>query len=163
MWPIRNISYLSPMYCSFWEKCKSSPKTGLGCSTPLICAFHIFMKTHLDFLNSTGENLYENGFSSKFSACQYNLPHQQCIRGAQILPLVLVHHQYRPCPSCLKKEENRKFIVMIRGALFLSDLKFTHHQQNFHKVCNLFPIRTNYPIMHYGGANMTKLIRCRCL
>ena len=35
MLPIRNISYLLSMYCSFWEKCKNSPKTGLGCSTPL--------------------------------------------------------------------------------------------------------------------------------
>ena len=36
MLPIRNISYLLPMCCSFLEKCKNSPKTGLGCSTPLI-------------------------------------------------------------------------------------------------------------------------------
>ena len=36
MLPIRNISYLLPMCCSFWEKCKNSLKTGLGCSTPLI-------------------------------------------------------------------------------------------------------------------------------
>ena len=36
MLPIRNISYLLPMCCSFWEKCKKSPKTDLGCSTPLI-------------------------------------------------------------------------------------------------------------------------------
>ena len=35
MLPIRNISYLLPMCCSFWEKCKNSPKTGMGCSTPL--------------------------------------------------------------------------------------------------------------------------------
>ena len=35
MLPIRNISYLLPMCCSFGEKCKNSPKTGLGCSTPL--------------------------------------------------------------------------------------------------------------------------------
>ena len=35
MLPIKNISYLLPMCCSFWEKCKNSPKTGLGCSTPL--------------------------------------------------------------------------------------------------------------------------------
>ena len=35
MLPIRNISYLLLMCCSFWEKCKNSPKTGLGCSTPL--------------------------------------------------------------------------------------------------------------------------------
>ena len=35
MLPIRNISYLLPMCCSFWEKCKSNPKTGLRCSTPL--------------------------------------------------------------------------------------------------------------------------------
>ena len=35
MLPIRNISYLLPMCCSLWEKCKNSPKTGLGCSTPL--------------------------------------------------------------------------------------------------------------------------------
>ena len=35
MLPIRNISYLLPMCCSFWEKCKNSPKTDLGCSTPL--------------------------------------------------------------------------------------------------------------------------------
>ena len=38
MLPIRNISYLLPMCCSFWEKCKNSQKTGLGCSTPLILA-----------------------------------------------------------------------------------------------------------------------------
>ena len=35
MLPIRNISYLSPMCCSFWEKFKNSPKSALGCSTPL--------------------------------------------------------------------------------------------------------------------------------
>ena len=35
MLPIRNISYLLPMCCSFWEKCKNSPKTDLGCRTPL--------------------------------------------------------------------------------------------------------------------------------
>ena len=35
MLPIKNISYLLPMCCSFWEKCKNSQKTGLGCSTPL--------------------------------------------------------------------------------------------------------------------------------
>ena len=35
MLPIRNKSYLLPMCCSFLEKCKNSPKTGLGCSTPL--------------------------------------------------------------------------------------------------------------------------------
>ena len=36
MLPIKNISYLLPMCCSFWEKCNNSPKTDLGCSTPLI-------------------------------------------------------------------------------------------------------------------------------
>ena len=36
MLPIRNISYLLPMCCSFWEKCINSQKIGLGCSTPLI-------------------------------------------------------------------------------------------------------------------------------
>ena len=36
MLPIRNIPYLLPMCCSFWEKYKNSSKTGLGCSTPLI-------------------------------------------------------------------------------------------------------------------------------
>ena len=35
MLPIRSISYLLSMCCSFWEKCKNSPKTGRGCSTPL--------------------------------------------------------------------------------------------------------------------------------
>ena len=35
MLPIRSISYLLPMCCNFWEKCKNSPKTDLGCSTPL--------------------------------------------------------------------------------------------------------------------------------
>ena len=35
MLPIRNISYLSPMWCNFWEKCTNSHKIGLGCSTPL--------------------------------------------------------------------------------------------------------------------------------
>ena len=32
---IRNISYLLPMCCSFWEKCLNSHKPGQGCSTPL--------------------------------------------------------------------------------------------------------------------------------
>ena len=40
MLPIRNISYLWPMCCSFWEKWKNSPITGLGCSTPLM---HIYL------------------------------------------------------------------------------------------------------------------------
>ena len=35
MLPIRNITYLLPMCCSFEEKCINSQKTGLGCSTPL--------------------------------------------------------------------------------------------------------------------------------
>ena len=47
MLPIRNISYLLPMCCSFWEKYINSPKTGLGCSTPL-SKIH---KTILDCLN----------------------------------------------------------------------------------------------------------------
>ena len=29
------------MCCSFWEKCKNSPKTGLGCSTPLSVPFRL--------------------------------------------------------------------------------------------------------------------------
>ena len=33
--PIRNISYLLPMCCSFGEKRINSQKNGLGCSTPL--------------------------------------------------------------------------------------------------------------------------------
>ena len=41
MLPIRNISYLLPICCSFWEKCKNSPKTGLGCSTPLRALYGI--------------------------------------------------------------------------------------------------------------------------
>ena len=36
MLPIKNISYLLPMCCSFWGKCNNSPKTDLGCSTPLM-------------------------------------------------------------------------------------------------------------------------------
>ena len=39
MFPIRNISYLLPMCCSFWKQCINSQKTGLGCSTPLISEF----------------------------------------------------------------------------------------------------------------------------
>ena len=35
MLPLRNIPYLSPMCCNFWEKCTNSHKSGLGCSTPL--------------------------------------------------------------------------------------------------------------------------------
>ena len=36
MLPIRNIPYLWPMCCRFWEKWKNSPKPCLGCSTPLL-------------------------------------------------------------------------------------------------------------------------------
>ena len=35
MLPIRNISYLSPMYCSFWEKCKKQSKNWPGVQYPL--------------------------------------------------------------------------------------------------------------------------------
>ena len=45
MLPIRNMSYLLPMCCSFWEKCINSQKTGQGCSTPLIrglCTYNWF-------------------------------------------------------------------------------------------------------------------------
>ena len=45
MLPIRNISYLLPMCCSFWEKCKNSPKTDLGCSTPLSTSIAQNVKT----------------------------------------------------------------------------------------------------------------------
>ena len=43
MLPIRNLSYLLPMCCSFWEKCKNSPKTGLACSTPLSTLKYVFI------------------------------------------------------------------------------------------------------------------------
>ena len=42
MLPIKNISYLLPMCCSFWEKCNNSPKTDLGCSTPLKIFLFVF-------------------------------------------------------------------------------------------------------------------------
>ena len=35
MLPIKNISYLSPMSCNFWERCINSHIIGQGCSTPL--------------------------------------------------------------------------------------------------------------------------------
>ena len=58
MLPIRNISYLLPMCCSFWEKCMNSPKTGLGCSTPL--------KTSLLHLMTPGDlKISDNSIWSK--------------------------------------------------------------------------------------------------
>ena len=36
------------MYCSFWEKCKNSPETGLGCSTPLnISGMEMSQRIHI--------------------------------------------------------------------------------------------------------------------
>ena len=40
---IRNISYLLPMCCSFWENCINSQNTGLGCSTPLKPYIHVHL------------------------------------------------------------------------------------------------------------------------
>ena len=37
------------MCCSFWEKCINSQKTGLGCSTPLICYGKISQEINLSF------------------------------------------------------------------------------------------------------------------
>ena len=54
MLPIRNISYLLPMCCSFWEKCKNSPKTGLGCSTPLTKSF--YMGSYIPHLVESARN-----------------------------------------------------------------------------------------------------------
>ena len=45
MLPIRTISYLLPLCCSFWEKFKNSPKSALGCSTPLMSK--MFLKSKL--------------------------------------------------------------------------------------------------------------------
>ena len=44
MLPIRNISYLPPMCCNFWENCTNSHKTDLGCSTPLSGFKYIHVK-----------------------------------------------------------------------------------------------------------------------
>ena len=48
MLPIRNISYLLPMCCSFWEKCINSQKTGLVCSTPALNDYTANVMLHLD-------------------------------------------------------------------------------------------------------------------
>ena len=40
------------MCCSFWEKCKNSPKTALGCSNPLLMRFTASF--------SSGPQLYES-------------------------------------------------------------------------------------------------------
>ena len=48
--PIRNISYLLPICCSFWENCKNSPKTDLGCSTPLNVYIFVFSICQVEYL-----------------------------------------------------------------------------------------------------------------
>ena len=60
MLPIRNISYLLPMCCSFWEKCINSQKTGLGCSTPLTLQIQCLtlLYYHLFFLCK--RSVYQN-------------------------------------------------------------------------------------------------------
>ena len=59
MLPIKNISYLLPMCCSFWEKCKNRPKTDLGCSTPLKVE-PLDTESHNKF-NNRSENDLGNG------------------------------------------------------------------------------------------------------
>ena len=55
MLPIRNISYLSPMCCNFWEKCINSHKIDQGCSNPLkpasnvLDVFSCFQKCHKEW------------------------------------------------------------------------------------------------------------------
>ena len=49
MLPVRNIFYLLPMCCIFWEKCKNSPKPGLGCSTPFKGLKTFFMNVHFKY------------------------------------------------------------------------------------------------------------------
>ena len=38
------------MCCSFWQKCKNSPKTGLGCSTHLKLKISLEIKPEPNFL-----------------------------------------------------------------------------------------------------------------
>ena len=49
MSPVRNISYLSPLCCKFWEKCINSHKIGHRCSTPLKCDFSVHFRFQCDF------------------------------------------------------------------------------------------------------------------
>ena len=63
MLPFRNISYLSPMCCNFWEKSVNSHKTGQRCSTPLSCYFvFIFVISCSEYLcvSTTGAGLHRH-------------------------------------------------------------------------------------------------------
>ena len=77
MLPIRNISYLLPMLYSFWEKCKNSPKTDLGCSTPLmkktmikflsIPKFQTYTYTKTMFVRHTRIHTMQHGINERMS------------------------------------------------------------------------------------------------
>ena len=56
MLPIRNMSYLSPMCCHFWEKYTNSHKVGLGCSTSLKGTGQLLPHPQLFFQKSSDFN-----------------------------------------------------------------------------------------------------------
>ena len=79
MLPIRNTSYLLPICCSFWEKCKNSPKTGLGCSTPL--------KMQIQFFKSKNSILFESLLQLHHLRCKFKISLKMvrlfgCIQGS---------------------------------------------------------------------------------
>ena len=69
MLPIKNISYLLPMCCSFWEKCKNSPKTGMGCSTPLTNKMlNFFWISHLHLVLQNKKVIYFMTFHDRLTS-----------------------------------------------------------------------------------------------
>ena len=53
------------MCCSFWEKCKNSPKTGLGCSTPLRCENNVEPKQNSSQTETICKLLRQNRYNRK--------------------------------------------------------------------------------------------------
>ena len=78
MLPIRNISYLLPMCCSFWEKCINSQKTGLGCSTPLSIETSIYFENRCDVTTSlyTHARISTAFFCSRAYTSPQNIEHK---------------------------------------------------------------------------------------
>ena len=163
MLPLRNISYLLPMCCSFREKCKNSPKTGLGCSTPLMVKNCNVRKCCVLFTSLLITWIFIN-IKSNLSIKSEYLPSVAC----QLMPSPSIRHlTVSVCPSsdasisavqsyCKsnKYHLNEKYSIMVKTSNIRKCCVLIH-------ICLLLYVNWCLPINQTLDCFCVSILRCK--
>ena len=114
------------MCCNFWEKCKNSPKTGLGCSTPLtvwlpgkLSSLNLPLHYYSRYLASNKlKHLPSNGLRNLLILDTSGNKQLEQIPSPTVLEnimIIVTEHPYHCCEYIKTPEEMPKEYMQING------------------------------------------------